>query len=186
MTLLVTRSPPKIINPLPITTPQLWEVLITDSSGSLRYCASLPSTSVNSLTVRTSIETCISLACDASSAPRPTTVRFFRGEMFNMLSIALAQVDVVAKPSRATHALNGWLAERHEGVYPKMEGYDARLRKAKAAQVRMSVRRAGCAAEHSAPPHPPVSNVRPSPSSTSTLLPPSASPTPSSANATPS
>lgn len=54
--------------------------------------------------------------------------------MFNMLSIALSQVDVVARPSRATHALNGWLAERHAAVYPTMEGYDSKLRKAKAAQ----------------------------------------------------
>merc|ERR1719174_2257748 len=81
---------------------KLWEVLITDSSGSLRYSVSLPSSSVNSLSLRNTIEECITLACDEGSAARPSTMRFFRGEMFNMLSIALSQVDVVARPRRAT------------------------------------------------------------------------------------
>ena len=51
-----------------------------------------------------------------------------------MLSIALSQVDVVSRPSRATHSLNAWLRERGESVYPAMEGYDGKLKKAKGAQ----------------------------------------------------
>lgn len=54
---------------------------------------------------------------------KPNIVRFFRGAMFNMINIALSEVDVVAKPSRCTFSLAGWLEERNRDVYPKMEGY---------------------------------------------------------------
>jgi hypothetical protein len=42
--------------------------------------------------------------------------------MFNMINIALSEVDVTARPSRCTYALAQWLMERHRDVYPKMEG----------------------------------------------------------------
>lgn len=53
---------------------------------------------------------------------KPQTIRFFRGAMFNMINIALSEVEVVAKPSRCTFALASWLEERHREVYPSMEG----------------------------------------------------------------
>ena len=55
-------------------------------------------------------------------AVRPSSIRFFRGVMFNMINIALSEVDVVGRPSRCTFALAQWLEERHTDVYPKMEG----------------------------------------------------------------
>jgi hypothetical protein len=54
---------------------------------------------------------------------KPQTIRFFRGAMFNMINIALSEVEVVAKPSRCTFSLASWLEERHREVYPSMEGY---------------------------------------------------------------
>jgi hypothetical protein len=56
------------------------------------------------------------------SEVKPSTIRFFRGAMFNMINIALGEVDVIAKPSRATYALAQWIEERNRDVYPKMEG----------------------------------------------------------------
>jgi len=53
---------------------------------------------------------------------KPNTIRFFRGAMFNMINIALTEIDVQARPSRATYALAQWLEERNREVYPKMEG----------------------------------------------------------------
>ena len=47
---------------------------------------------------------------------KPNIVRFFRGAMFNMINIALSEVDVVAKPSRCTFSLAGWLEERNRDV----------------------------------------------------------------------
>jgi len=47
--------------------------------------------------------------------------------MFNMINIALSDLDVVGRPSRCTYAIAQWLEERHRDVYPKMEGYRATM-----------------------------------------------------------
>ena len=97
---------------------KLWEILVTDSSGNMRICRPLPSNKVNSREVRRVVEEIID-----DSVVKPGTVRFFRGAMFNMINIALSEIDVIAKPSRCTFALAQWIEERNREVYPKMEGY---------------------------------------------------------------
>lgn len=97
---------------------KLWEVLVTDSNSSFRYIKTLPSNQVNSKELRKTIEELIERA-DA----KPSIVRFFRGAMFNMMNIALSDLDVVARPSRCTYSVAEWLEERHRDVYPNMEGY---------------------------------------------------------------
>ena len=100
---------------------KLWEVLITDSTGSFRYKKVLPSNAVNSKAVRQTVEELIENTPQLEV--KPTTIRFFRGAMFNMINIALKELDVVGRPSRCTFALSTWLEERHRDVYPKMDGY---------------------------------------------------------------
>lgn len=97
---------------------KLWEILVTDSSGNMRVCRALPSNKVNSREVRRVVEEIIN-----ESEVKPKTVRFFRGAMFNMINIALSEIDVTAKPSRCTFALAQWIEERNQDVYPKMSGY---------------------------------------------------------------
>lgn len=97
---------------------KLWEILISDSSGNMRICRALPSNKVNSREVRRVIEEVINEA-----EIKPSTIRFFRGAMFNMINIALSEVEVTAKPSRCTFALAQWIEERNRDVYPKMKGY---------------------------------------------------------------
>jgi len=97
---------------------KLWEILVSDSSGTLRVRRALPSNKVNSREVRRAIEEII----DAAEV-KPSVVRFFRGAMFNMINIALAEVDVEARPSRCTFALAAWIEERNRSVYPAMGGY---------------------------------------------------------------
>ena len=96
---------------------KLWEVLITDRTGSFRFVKVLPSNQVNSKEVRKTVEGLME-----QIDVKPTTIRFFRGAMFNMLNIALSELDVVGRPSRCTFSLANWLEERHRAVYPKMEG----------------------------------------------------------------
>ena len=98
---------------------------------------------MNSREVRRVVEDVIN-----ESEVKPSTIRFFRGAMFNMVSglfllkivslestpcslifivlikinIALAEIDVTAKPSRCTFALAQWIEERNRDVYPKMKG----------------------------------------------------------------
>ena len=61
---------------------KLWEVLVTDSSGTLRICAPLASNKVNSREVRRVIEEIIT-----GSEVKPEIIRFFRGAMFNMVRL---------------------------------------------------------------------------------------------------
>merc|ERR1719410_1496530 len=104
--------------PVIVDGKKLWEVLITDSTGTMRICEPLSSNRVNSREVRRVVEDAID-----NAEVRPNVIRFFRGAMFNMINIALQEVEVVAIPSRCTFALAKWIEERNRDVYPKMEGY---------------------------------------------------------------
>lgn len=97
---------------------KLWEILMTDSSGNMRIRRALPSNKVNSREVRRVVEEIID-----ESDVKPGTIRFFRGAMFNMINIALSEIDVIAKPSRCTFALAQWIEERNRDIYPNMKGY---------------------------------------------------------------
>jgi hypothetical protein len=104
---------------------KLWELLITDSEGSFRYLKTIPSNLVNSRNLRNAVEEIM------EQAPvRPRVIRFFRNQMFNMISIALSTLDIEVKPSRRTFNLYSWLKEREENVYPKMGGYNSQLKQA--------------------------------------------------------
>ena len=59
---------------------------------------------------------------------RPRVIRFFRNQMFNMITIALSTLDVEVKPSRRTYNLFSWLSEREKHVYPVMPGYNPQLK----------------------------------------------------------
>ncbi|CAM9616476.1 unnamed protein product [Chrysoparadoxa australica] len=97
---------------------KLWELLLCDSTGNFKHVEQIPSNMVNSREVRKTIERII------DNAPvRPTTVRFFRNTMFNMINIALGELDVAVKPCRTTYALYNWLEQREAEVYPGMTGY---------------------------------------------------------------
>jgi len=82
----------------------------------------VPSNKVNSREVRRVVEDIIE-----ESEVKPSTIRFFRGAMFNMINIALSEIDVTAKPSRCTFALAQWIEERNREVYPKMKGYQPNM-----------------------------------------------------------
>ena len=69
--------------PVLVNGKKLWEVLITDSNGSFRYLKALPSNQVNSREVRKVVEQVIDQA-----DVKPSTIRFFRGAMFNMVCCA--------------------------------------------------------------------------------------------------
>lgn len=66
--------------PVLVNGKKLWEVLITDSNGSFHYLKALPSNQVNSRELRKVVETVIEEA-----DVKPSTIRFFRGAMFNMV-----------------------------------------------------------------------------------------------------
>ncbi|KAJ1434451.1 hypothetical protein B484DRAFT_446621 [Ochromonadaceae sp. CCMP2298] len=102
---------------------KLWEVLITDSEGTFRYLKPLASNLVNSRNLRKVVEDVV----EESPVP-PKTIRFFRNQMYNMISIALSTIDVEVKPSRRTSNLFMWLQEREDHIYPRMQGYNPQLK----------------------------------------------------------
>lgn len=104
--------------PVMVDGKKLWEVLLTDSNGSFRLCERLPSNKVNSRELRRVVEDAIE-----NAEVKPNVIRFFRGAMFNMINIALSDVDAIGRPSRCCFELASWLDERNKNVYTNMEGY---------------------------------------------------------------
>jgi len=107
---------------------KIWEVLVCESLTDIRaepnslfrfakYC---PSTQVNSVWLRTALEEAIK---DANTTP--VKFRFFRRQMNNMIAKACEDLGIPAQLSRRTLALNQWLQQRMEEVYPQEPGYQA-------------------------------------------------------------
>lgn len=105
---------------------KIWEVLVCESPVDVRtkpdslfrfakYC---PSTQVNSVWLRTALEEAITTA-----GVSPVRFRFFRRQMNNMIAKACQDLGIPAQPSRRTLALNQWLQQRMNEVYPHEPGY---------------------------------------------------------------
>ncbi|MGF1519377.1 MAG: Tab2/Atab2 family RNA-binding protein [Nodosilinea sp.] len=107
-----------------------WEVLLCeglvgtgiDADGLFRYSKFLSSSEVNSITLKGAIEEAIAEANRQGIAP-PSRIRYFRYQMQNMILRACEEAGVPARPSRRTVALQRWLSDRTQTLYPTMEGY---------------------------------------------------------------
>ena len=105
---------------------KVWEVLVCESprdtlrtSDSLfRYAQYCPSTQVNSVWLQEAIKSAI-----AQAPQPPDEIRFFRRQMTNMITKACDDLGIASQISRRTVALNQWLQERLEVVYPEHPGY---------------------------------------------------------------
>lgn len=105
---------------------KLWEVLICESPTDIsqpsdtlfRYSQFCSSTEVNSVTLRKAIEEAI------AQAPKPPSrIRFFRRQMNNMIVKAAEDAGIAASASRRTIALQQWMQQRAEEVYPTYPTY---------------------------------------------------------------
>jgi len=98
---------------------KLWELLVTDGAGSFYHAEAVPSNCVNSRELRTRVQRLID-----SAERKPSSIRFFRVQMKNMITIALSDLGGVAcTPSRVTYRLYDFMTEREQQVYPEMPGY---------------------------------------------------------------
>ena len=106
---------------------KLWEVLICESPQDVqaredtlfkynKYCSAQ---SVNSIFLKEALDEAI-----AAAGTTPKKIRFFRRQMNNMICKACDDMGITALPSRRTYALQKWIQERLENVYPQQEGYD--------------------------------------------------------------
>ncbi|WP_035986900.1 Tab2/Atab2 family RNA-binding protein [Leptolyngbya sp. KIOST-1] len=111
---------------------KLWEVLLceglvgtgADAERLFRYSKFLPSSEVNSISLKGAIEEAIAEATSQGIAP-PSRIRYFRYQMQNMILRACEEAGIPARPSRRTVALQRWLRDRNQTVYPQMEGYNS-------------------------------------------------------------
>ncbi|MGI0488064.1 Tab2/Atab2 family RNA-binding protein [Pantanalinema rosaneae CENA516] len=107
---------------------KVWEVLVCESPLSLdrqpdqlfQYQQFCPSTQVNSVWLKTALQEAI-----AQAAKPPSKIRFFRQAMNNMITKACDDLGIPAQLSRRTFALNQWLQQRFQAVYPTLPGYQA-------------------------------------------------------------
>jgi hypothetical protein len=105
---------------------KLWEVLICESpldvtsqeDSLFRYSRFCANTEVNSVWLRQTLEEAI-----AQAGKTPDKIRFFRRQMKNMITKGCEDAGISAYPSRRTIALNRWLQERMETVYPTYPNY---------------------------------------------------------------
>lgn len=105
---------------------KVWEVLIcqtpsditTKTDSLFRFAKYCPSTTVNSVWLQTAVQEAIEKAGEA-----PTKIRFFRRQMNNMITKACEDINIPAQASRRTLALNQWLEQRIEEVYPQEPGF---------------------------------------------------------------
>ncbi|AFZ51017.1 Tab2/Atab2 family RNA-binding protein [Dactylococcopsis salina] len=106
---------------------KLWEVLICESPLDVetteeqlfRYQKFCSAQTVNSIFLQEAINEAIE-----ASGKSPKKIRFFRRQMSNMITKACDDIGITALPSRRTYALQRWIEERLENVYPQQEGYD--------------------------------------------------------------
>lgn len=108
---------------------KLWELIITDADASFEHVEAIPNSLVNSRELRSRVQAVID-----ESLHKPASIRFFRSQMFNMINIALAQLDVTVSPSRKTYALYQLIRDREEKVYKNMPGFQESLTKPSAFQ----------------------------------------------------
>jgi hypothetical protein len=107
---------------------KVWELLVCESPSQIqqspselfRYAQSCPSDRVNSLWLGEALQA----AMDAANQS-PQRIRFFRRQMNNMITKACKDIGIPSAPSRRTIALQQWLEERMENVYPAAANYQA-------------------------------------------------------------
>ncbi|PSO48450.1 MAG: hypothetical protein BRC33_09705 [Cyanobacteria bacterium SW_9_44_58] len=106
---------------------KLWEVLICESPQDVqttqdqlfRYNKFCSAQNVNSIFLKEVLNDAIEKA-----GTSPKKIRFFRRQMNNMISKACDEMGITALASRRTYALQKWIQQRLEEVYPQQEGYD--------------------------------------------------------------
>ena len=102
---------------------KLWELIITNNKGTFEHVESVPNNLINSKELRKRINLIIK-----SAKIKPVAIKFFRTQMFNMINIALSELELNIRPSRKTRLLFEKIKERENTVYKTMNGFKPFLR----------------------------------------------------------
>jgi hypothetical protein len=107
---------------------KIWEVAICESptrtdaelNPLFRFAEYCSSTEINSARLTQVLKTAI-----AQAGTSPDRIRFFRQSMKNMITKACTDMGIPVVLSRRTYALNQWLQQRLEEIYPQHPGFQA-------------------------------------------------------------
>mmetsp|Transcript_6323 Transcript_6323/g.15274 ORF Transcript_6323/g.15274 Transcript_6323/m.15274 type:complete len:338 (+) Transcript_6323:2-1015(+) len=97
---------------------KLWELIVVDQKGNFEHIETVPNNLVNSKELKKRIKILLE-----KTTKKPKVIKFFRSQMFNMINIALSDLDLIVRPSRRTFSLYNKISEREEKIYPEMKGY---------------------------------------------------------------
>ena len=109
---------------------KVWELMIINNKGTFEHIESVPNNLINSKELRKRINFVIN-----SAKVKPIAVKFFRAQMFNMINIALSEIELNVRPSKKTRLLFEKLKQRDETVYNKMNGFKPFLREIDTVQI---------------------------------------------------
>jgi hypothetical protein len=109
---------------------KVWELMIINNKGTFEHIESVPNNLINSKELRKRINFVIN-----SAKVKPIAVKFFRAQMFNMINIALSEIELNVRPSKKTRLLFDKLKQRDETVYNKMNGFKPFLREIDTVQI---------------------------------------------------
>ena len=109
---------------------KVWELIIINNKGTFEHIESVPNNLINSKELRKRINFVIN-----SAKVKPIAVKFFRAQMFNMINIALSEIELNVRPSKKTRLLFDKLKQRDETVYNKMNGFKPFLREIDTVQI---------------------------------------------------
>lgn len=98
---------------------KVWELLITEPTGTWVYAKYFPNNKINSTELKAALKEVLA----ERGAQKPTRVLFFRGQMTTIISRALTDMDIKAVPSRRCFTLMNLLEDRLENVYKTDERY---------------------------------------------------------------
>ncbi|CAI5975136.1 unnamed protein product [Closterium sp. NIES-64] len=93
---------------------RVWELLVCDSSRRLQFAEYFPSNRINSATLKDALLRVM----DATGAPKPQKIRFFRAQMATIISKAATDLDIQPVPSQRCVTLLRWLDERYDADLP--------------------------------------------------------------------
>jgi hypothetical protein len=109
---------------------KLWELIIVNNRGTFEHVESIPNNLINSKELRKRIKAVIE-----SARIKPVAIKFFRTQMFNMINIALSELELNVRPSRKTRLLLEKIKERETTVYKTMNGFKPFLRDIDTVQI---------------------------------------------------
>ncbi|EFN56383.1 hypothetical protein CHLNCDRAFT_35116 [Chlorella variabilis] len=99
---------------------KVWELIICDPQRTFEYAQFIPNNKINSSELKRALEAILA----QPGAVRPTTARFFRGQMQTIISRALSDLGITPMPSRRCFTLMNWLEDRMGSVYEAHPGYN--------------------------------------------------------------